>query len=70
MTYPKKIMKTRELLDLGMPKSVLERMRLIKGVAHQVSAGKTSDYFYDTEALEKQLEKESRLRRQLRGLEQ
>lgn len=69
MSYAKKYMKRRELIEAGMPPAVLDRMQNIPGVAHKVSPGKTSDYFFDTDALEKQLEKESRLARRLKGLE-
>lgn len=69
MTYPKKFMKKKELQELGLPVKLIDRMKTIPGVAHQISPGKTSDYVFDTDLMEKQLERESRLQRQLRGLE-
>lgn len=69
MNYPKKFMKRKELLNLGMPAALVDRMKNIPEIAHQVSPSKTSDYVFDTELMEKQLERESRLTRQLRGLE-
>lgn len=70
MTCPKQYMKAKELKSIGFPPNVLARMKTIPGIAHKISPGKTSDYFFDTVAMEKQLEKESRLERQIRGLKE
>lgn len=58
ITFPKKIMKTRELTEFGLALGYLRKIANKKGIAWKAGEGKTSDWLFDTDELAKQIEKD------------
>ena len=62
ITFPKKIMKRKELEEFGIAIGYLRRVARLKSIAWKVGDGKTSDWLFDTDELAKQIERDKELK--------